>query len=845
MKTKEKWLFCIIALCIASMAFGALLSYLHNRHGIFAFLGAEVSLLMGILVLFKGRDRRLSSTFFLMCASISAYSIMLFGQSIVHTRKDAVLFTMITGIGYYFISPTILHFSLEIASLDKMRHRIALVLAYAAAAFFCLAMFAGWFPLEFEPTGYKFSLVLTPWYIAQLTATGITLLYMMVELLLKFLKTPQGLEKTQIGWLLGAFVLTALLAYTNPLAASGLKAYPMGGVALAFLSAVLAYLIVKHRFLDVQLVLRRTFFWTLWTASVAGVYALLLVGLGLFMNVKPLESQLPNLVAILLAAFLILPLRNAVQNLVDRKFFRARYDARKTLEELSAKIVSILDLEQLARETLRTVASTLQAEAAFLFLDERDRGDLALAAEVRAEGPVSFFHEGRRTCRLPKNGWMRSVVQVEPGEAYRNENLTEAVAGFMDPNRVEVALPIGSAEGVRGTLMLAVKRSEMAYTNEDLGLLKTIANQTGVALANARLYEDVLAMKNYNEDILKSMDSGLVTFDRDGRLVSLNRAAGEILGLRDELRGSTLDEIPGTEGPFRESVHDVLAGNQGVSGIEVPLDGKILTLSAAPLRGVKGLSVGALASFVDVTEKVSIQKALERNRRLALLGEMASRVAHEIKNPLASLKLIIAPLDNRLDDAGYRRTLREIVPAEIGRLDRILQGLLDYARPARLIRVPASLESIVRASLEILAPEIEAAGASLDARFEPGLPPALIDGETVKQVVVNLVRNALQAMAGSGTRRLSVSVKSDDEGASLEVADTGEGIPGENLEKLFHPFFSTKAGGSGLGLAVCRKIVEAHGGSLNANSAPGEGAVFRMVVPWAPEEAESPVRDDP
>ncbi|MHC5036155.1 MAG: ATP-binding protein [Planctomycetota bacterium] len=707
--------------------------------------------------------------------------------------------------------------------------------AFLVSTFFYLSTLTGIFPLHYTHTGVKFTLDLSPWYISQLISTAAILAYMLGELTVRFLLLRRGLKRTQIGWFLGAVFITAVLAFSNPLAAAGFGTYPMGGLALAFLSSILAYLVIKHRFLDVQLVLRRTFFWVLWTSAVAGAYALLLAGFGLFMDVRPIQAQYPNLVAILLAAFLLFPLRNAVQNVVDRKFFRKRYDARRTLEEVSGKLVSILSVEDLCREVLETVARTFQVDGAHLFLTSPRREGLGKAGEILPGQEFRYWREKERDRFLPGGPWATKPMQIEPG---KSDTLpTEIPAPVRDAlleTRIEASLPLKALVGMQGVLLLGGKQSEMAYTEEDLGFLQTVANQAAVALANAQLYEDVLAMKNYNEDILKSMDSGLITVDREGHLVTVNRSARQILGMEGDPAGETLDRFLRGGERFRQVVEEVLEGGDGTSGEEVTMNGRRITLCAMPLRDHRGEPMGAVASFLDVTEKARMKEALEQSQRLALLGEMASRVAHEIKNPLASLKLLTDSLERRLGDAPFRRTFQKVVPSEIQRLDTILQGLLDYARPIQLIRVSADLTGIVRASVGTLGAEIEERGVALEMKLPADSQPVWIDGETVKQVIINLIRNALQAMENSAEKILRLTVREGpSDTVELRVADTGEGIPSEHREKLFHPFFSTKTNGSGLGLAVSRKIVQAHGGEISVESGSHKGAVFQVSLPVA------------
>jgi len=229
---------------------------------------------------------------------------------------------------------------------------------------------------------------------------------------------------------------------------------------------------------------------------------------------------------------------------------------------------------------------------------------------------------------------------------------------------------------------------------------------------------------------------------------------------------------------------------------------------------------------------------LRRAAQLASVGELASGIAHEIKNPLIGLSSGLDLLASRVaHDARVEDVVRQM-RAQLGRIESALHDLLSYARPKEPRTVLADPRQVVDRVVRLIAPQAKAAGARIETRLAPDVPRILLDPDLMTQGLVNLTLNGLQAMRGGGVLTLSVARSGSE--LRLAVSDTGVGIPEEALERIFRPFFTTKHQGTGLGLAITRGIVERHGGRLEVSSHPGEGSTFTLVfgVPSS-EEATS------
>lgn len=339
-------------------------------------------------------------------------------------------------------------------------------------------------------------------------------------------------------------------------------------------------------------------------------------------------------------------------------------------------------------------------------------------------------------------------------------------------------------------------------------------------------------MKGYTENVVESMADGLISLDCDGRIVTLNRQAVQILGSsRELLEGRSITDVLG------EGVGEILgsAEKQGlVREVDVRRDPDEmipLSLSATPLRDEKGKEMGLVLLIADLREIRDLQGKVRRSERLASLGRLAAGVAHEIRNPLSSIRgfaqYFVKRFHGQPEEEGYAL----VMVKEVDRLNRVITELLEFAGPKEPRREPNSLEDIADHALKLLAPDLAARKVEVFKNYEPGLPAVSIDRDQISQVFLNLLLNAIESIEGGGEIHLTLRRSGPPPAVLTSIADTGAGIPADDLEKVFEPFFSRKRKGTGLGLAIVHQIVESHRGEIRAESEPGRGTTFRMTLP--------------
>ncbi len=355
----------------------------------------------------------------------------------------------------------------------------------------------------------------------------------------------------------------------------------------------------------------------------------------------------------------------------------------------------------------------------------------------------------------------------------------------------------------------------------------------------------------FHEDIVHSMPSGLITTDLVGEITSFNRSAMEITGYSsEEVIGKIWWEIFSWDNI--EKRFEALAK----TGLPQRFEGKIQDKSGNPcllgvtisaLRNEQGEQTGIIGTFQDLTEIRNLEEAVQRKERLATIGEMAAGMAHEIRNPLASLSGSIQVLQNELELNGENLKLMDIAIKESERLNAFVTQFLRYARPLPPQREWVNLQHLLSETTHLIENNpayTQRIQIILEETESPIL--AFIDPDQMKQVFWNLINNAYQAMQGRGTLTLSVhhiTRRLEEDTIEILFKDTGKGISEGDLANIFDPFFTTKSAGSGLGLAIVQRIIEEHAGNISVASQPGK-TIFKVQLPFsstdAPPTMESP-----
>ena len=342
-------------------------------------------------------------------------------------------------------------------------------------------------------------------------------------------------------------------------------------------------------------------------------------------------------------------------------------------------------------------------------------------------------------------------------------------------------------------------------------------------------------IKAFSDQVVEKMPVGLLTVDNQGTITSFNQAAESILHLNSEdARGRLSRILPRQLWELTSRLSGPRKSIQQEIDCSLP-DGKVIPMdiSISSFEDDTGAIWGQIVLFRDLTEVRGLQREIETNRRLASIGMLAAGVAHEIRNPLSSIKGFATYFKERYRNHPEDQKTAEIMIQEVDRLDRVITQLLEFARPLAIQKKRTPLQILINHSLQMIETQAQEKNIEIEKSFASEPLEAVVDPDRMSQVLLNLYLNAIQSMEGKGGL-LTVSLsreKGPQPSVRISVKDTGTGIAKEDLDHVFDPYFTTKQSGTGLGLAIVHKIIESHQGEIRVESEPGHGTTVSFYLP--------------
>jgi two-component system sensor histidine kinase HydH len=427
------------------------------------------------------------------------------------------------------------------------------------------------------------------------------------------------------------------------------------------------------------------------------------------------------------------------------------------------------------------------------------------------------FGEGFRGRMLYKRG-----RRLPPSEMAPQQKPGRIIFVGLDMGPIESA----TKEDVRHTVIMAL----ILFL---IGLSGIISLFLAQAYRSAK--SSLARIKALSDTVVENMPMGLLTLDTEGKITSFNQTAQSVLQHSSmEAVGNKASEIIPPQLlallDERKSKRDIIERDIDC----VPAGGKTVPLevSLSSLFGDDGELLGDVLLFRDLTEVQELKKEVERNRRLASIGRLAAGIAHEIRNPLSSIKGFATYFKERYREVPEDQKTAEIMVQEVERLNRVIGQLLEFARPMKLNKNQAQIEEVIRYSIKMIQKQAQEKGIAIHTNLSPDVKDISLDRDRISQVFINLYLNAIEAMEQGGTLRTDSSLDEESGRATIVVSDTGRGILREDLEHIFDPYFTTKQSGTGLGLAIVHRIIEAHNGEVRIESEPGKGTTVTIVLPF-------------
>jgi len=638
----------------------------------------------------------------------------------------------------------------------------------------------------------------------------------------------------------------------NPPLALQLTAVPLGLVPLAFASAI-----VRYRLRDVEVIIKRGLAYTAFLGASGLLYLAMRKTVGfIFSDDTDPHNWVVAALATMVVVLLAQPVKDAVQNALDRVFYRDRYDYRRALVGFARDLNTDLDVVRLSQRLVTRVVETLVVDQMSLMLADERLGDFHSIGDFGFQQSVPrLTRSSSFVVRLDTN---HTIALDDPISAARFD--AEEVEFWRD-HGIYYFVPCVFEGSAIAVLALGRKESDEPFNSEDLALLTAVAGQVATAIENGRLYrqlqlkaQELGRMREFNENILESLDDGLVVFDEDERIVRWNHALESFYGVtRADAIGTQLSDV------FDERFVGALRAARdenplGATLFKVPLQTRatddedelvaprlLVNATVVPLQTHGGGDTmdGTILLLENVTDRVRLEEQLQISEKMASIGLLAAGVAHEVNTPLTGISSYTQMLLENADPADPRTQILEKIERQTFRAAKIVNGLLTLSRPGTPggERAQVDLNAVINDVYSLVEHQFEV--GRIKVRRELAQEPLLVLGieHQLQQVFLNLFLNARDAMPRGGW--LTVSSRTDGPGVIVEIADTGSGIPPEQLARIYDPFFTTKAigRGTGLGLSISYGIVREHHGTLRCDSTVGQGTRFTMSVPVAVQPA--------
>jgi PAS domain S-box-containing protein len=470
-----------------------------------------------------------------------------------------------------------------------------------------------------------------------------------------------------------------------------------------------------------------------------------------------------------------------------------------------------------------------------LSLEKKTLSDIMHDIETGPLKKDSFFDRLSHRIEIPlteETILTKAVREMKPFniQDVKKELLSDMVIVQQLGTQAYAVSPLISRDKIIGVIWVDNHFNRRPITEEDMRFLAAFSNHVATAIESARLFEQVALAEQELENIFESISDMVYFTSKDYVLKSINKAVRKRLGKpAEEIIGKKCYEVfHGMNEPWARCPHHKTVETKKAFVEEVEdhyLGGTFIT-SSSPIFDTTGEFMGTVNVVSDITELKNLRERLIMSERMAAIGEVAARVAHEIRNPLVSLGGFAKRLGKKLN--GNLKEYADIIAREVDRLEGVLNEVLGFVKDTTIAKETVNSNRFIEEVISMVKPDLDERNIALIREFEE---PAemYIDPNRIKGALLNILKNAVQATGSNGTIFIKTYVK--DNSAVVEIKDTGAGIAEEDLPFIFDPFFTTKKTGTGLGLIITHRIIEEHNGSIEVESKPGEGSTFRVFIP--------------
>jgi len=654
-------------------------------------------------------------------------------------------------------------------------------------------------------------------------------------------RTRSGVLRQQLKWLTGGtlagslpFTLLYVLPYLYDPQSRSWMQYSV--ISLVLIPLCFGYAIIRYRLMDVDIIFKRGLAYTAATAAVAAIYFGLVALIAEIFHAQT-SGPVAGMIAIVIAAFLFQPFREGIQARLDRFFYRDRLNYRRTLIEFGRTLTNEVRLEPMLGSVMDRVSQTLLVDRLAIFVEDPQRpGEMRLARSmgVRLVEPLdlSFLSSSR-----PE--FASGPIFFESPKSARD--VSDSVRRTLEQLELNYFIPCRIRDHTVAVLGLGKTVDGDYLSSDDVELIQTIAGYVAIALDNSQLYTsleqkavEVARLKDFSENIVESLNVGVFAVDLLGTVDAWNSKMEQLTGV------SQADAVGK---PFAQILPQDLVLEIEARGDEEQVTGiykhrlahggrfVVLNVSITPLVSKSGEKIGRLLLFDDVTQREQMEEQMSQTEKLTSLGLLAAGVAHEVNTPLAVISNYIQMLAKQMPEGDPRHAIIDKIVKQTFRASEIVNNLLNFSRTGSGELSDVDVNYVVEETLSLVAHPLKTAQIQVVKQLGESLPKVRGSANKLQQVFLNLFLNARDAMPLGGM--LEVRTAAHNGSVEIEVADTGNGISREHINKIFDPFFTTKPGGrgTGLGLSVSYGIIKEHAGKIDVRSTPGRGTSFHVEFP--------------
>ena len=659
--------------------------------------------------------------------------------------------------------------------------------------------------------------------------------------LLRKLPRLTGLQRVQVGYVLaGAATGQTLTLFTNvllPLVWHNTYYSRWGAGAYIFVIGSVAYAIAKHGIIRPAVAASRVSAYLLTgLVLVAGLFVVRSIEPFLFVNSA--FTDLGYAVPCICIGILAVPLHQRIRQKLEQSLPGADlFDAARAASDA---IVRTLDGEELPGFLARGILQMLKATHVAVFFFDARTGMFVVRARSASGASEGAIPEVLPPASLLPTTVLKTRDLLDRTQILRFQSLREArpLLSALREMDVEVAAPILWENDLIGLVLIGERVAGDMYSPDELQILRNLLPQVSLAVRNAQLFDEVVRMNDYNENVLRQMQSGVVAVNSDREIVTFNPAAEEILGISaDRAIGNSLAVLPER---IAGRLALALSGHAVRSEDRLEIDnargGRIpVACSISRTRGTPLSQEGALAVINDLTLIEELERERQDAEHLATIRLLSAGMAHELRNPLVAIRTFAELLPSHWDDAEFRMSFLGTAQDEIDRIDRLLTDMLMLSKPADAVVEAISVDAVCEGVARTMSAAAEAKQVRLVTELQFGDEQCFIgDRSRLHQALVNLVKNAIEAEPEGGFVQVTSCLAWNNEQAPvvrIVVHNANSYIPEELISDIFRPFSSRRQGGTGLGLSVCQTIIEEHQGLIKVDSRPETGTDFIVELP--------------